>query len=334
MSSPETVLIQHRQRKLDEIRAMGVDPYPHKFAFDATVSETVTRYATMDHSQLDAESHRVRTCGRILALRGFGKAAFCHISDGVQKIQFYIKNDVSDAGSVALFKQLDLGDIVGVDGRLFRTRTGELTILVQRLTLLAKCYLPLPEKWHGLTDVEIRYRQRYLDLIVNPEARRIFQRRSAIVQQLRRFLEARGYLEVETPMMHPLVGGATARPFITYHNTLDMKLYLRIAPELYLKRLVVGGMERVYEINRNFRNEGISTQHNPEFTMLEFYQAYSDFRDLMALTREMLTETVDAVCGTRLVPFKEHVIDFDGWREFTLRDAIRHFWTAPGPRPE
>ena len=174
MSSPETVLIQHRQKKLDEIRAMGVDPYPHKFAFDATVSETVTRYATMDHTQLDAESHHVRTCGRIMALRGFGKAAFCHISDGVEKIQFYIKSDVSEADSVALFKQLDLGDIVGVDGRLFRTRTGELTILVQQLTLLAKCYLPLPEKWHGLTDVEIRYRQRYLDLIVNPEARRIY----------------------------------------------------------------------------------------------------------------------------------------------------------------
>jgi lysyl-tRNA synthetase class 2 len=332
-SGPEMTLVQYREKKLGEIAERGIPTYPYKYESSHTVSEAVRQFSAFDHDTLEREEHRVRTAGRIMAIRGFGKASFCHISDGIQRLQFYVKANIVDADTFALFNLLDAGDIVGVEGRLFRTKTGELTILVEKLEFLAKCLLPLPEKWHGLTDVEIRYRQRYLDLIVNPDVRQIFEKRARIVQQIRRFLEARGYLEVETPMMHPIAGGATARPFITHHNTLDMDLYLRIAPELYLKRLVAGGMERVYEINRNFRNEGISTQHNPEFTMLEFYQAYSDFRDLMVLTRELLTEVVDAVVGARKVPFRDLVIDFDDWQEFTFREAIVRFWNRGGVPP-
>ena len=231
-----------------------------------------------------------RTAGRILAIRSFGKANFLVISDGRSKIQVYIRQDSLPERDFAIFKLLDFGDFVGVEGQLFRTKTNELTIWAAKLEFLAKCFIPLPEKWHGLSDVEIRYRQRYLDLIVNPDSRRVFEVRSRVLASIRTFLNARGYLEVETPMMQPIAGGALARPFVTHHNALDMQLYLRIAPELYLKRLTVGGIERVYEINRNFRNEGISTQHNPEFTMLEFYQAYSDYQELMVMTEEMLSD--------------------------------------------
>ena len=332
-SGSEMTLVQYRQKKLQEIAERGIAPYPYKFEMTHTVSQAVAKFSALDHDTLEREEHRVRTAGRIMAIRGFGKASFCHISDGLQKLQFYVKANLVDADTFALFNLLDAGDIVGVEGRLFRTKTGELTILVEKLEFLAKCFLPLPEKWHGLTDVEIRYRQRYLDLIVNPDVRQIFEKRARIVQHIRRFLEARGYLEVETPMMHPIAGGATARPFITHHNTLDIDLYLRVAPELNLKRLTAGGMERVYEINRNFRNEGISTQHNPEFTMLEFYQAYSDYRDLIQLTREMLTEIVDNVVGSRRVPFKDMVIDFDAWQELSFREAIVRFWNRGGVPP-
>lgn len=332
-TGPEATLIENRQSKLRRIIELGHPPYPDRFDYSQTVSEVAARFGPFDHDALEQEQQSVKTCGRIMAIRGFGKASFCHISDGVARLQFYVKKDQVDGPTFDLFQLLDLGDLVGVEGRLFRTRTGELTVLVQTLTFLAKCLLPLPEKWHGLTDVEIRYRQRYLDLIVNPEVRGIFSKRALIIQKIRQFLESRRYLEVETPMMQAIAGGATARPFITHHNTLDMDLYLRVAPELYLKRLVVGGMERVYEINRNFRNEGISTQHNPEFTMLEFYQAYSNFRDLMGLTREMLTGVVEAVAGGREIPFKDMLIDFDHWHEFSLREAIVHFWNRPGPAP-
>ena len=231
-----------------------------------------------------------RTAGRILAIRSFGKANFLVLSDGKARIQVYIRQDALPERDFQIFKLLDFGDWVGVEGRLFRTKTKEFTIWASKLEFLAKCLLPLPEKWHGLTDVEIRYRQRYLDLIVNPDARRVFEVRSRVVTAIREFLIARGFLEVETPMMQPIAGGALARPFMTHHNALDMPLYMRIAPELYLKRLTVGGIERVFEINRNFRNEGISTQHNPEFTMLEFYWSYADYNDLMPLTETLLSE--------------------------------------------
>lgn len=333
-NGPENVLIKHREQKLQKIAETGHEAYPFKYLHSHTVSQVVESFQSLDHDALEREAVQVTVPGRIIAIRGFGKASFAHISDGQAKIQFYIKKGEAEDASFDLFGQLDTGDFVGVEGRLFRTRTGELTILARRLTFLAKCLQPLPEKWHGLTDVEIRYRQRYLDLIVNPDVRSIFERRALIIQQIRKFLDGRRYLEVETPMMHPLVGGASARPFITHHNTLDMPLYLRIAPELYLKRLIAGGIERVYEINRNFRNEGISTQHNPEFTMLEFYQSYSDFRDLMELTKEMLTAVVDRVNGTRQVPFKEWVIDFDRFQAFTMKEAIIHFWDRGGETPD
>src|SRR6202023_2043865 len=248
-----------------------------------------------------------------------------------ERLQVYVRKDAVPEADYSLYEGFDLGDIVGVDGYLFRTRTGELSVHAEKLTFLSKILLSLPEKWHGLEDVEIRYRQRYLDLIANPESQKIFVTRARIISSLRRQLEERGFVEVETPMMQPVYGGATARPFITHHNTLDMDLYLRIAPELYLKRLVVGGLERVYEINRNFRNEGLSAHHNPEFTMLEFYQAYSDYLGLMDLTAEMLKQVaIDATGGTE-VQFQEHRIDFATLQRFTMREAVVAFWNQSDP---
>ena len=276
-----------RQKKLAEIEARGHEAYPHKFDWTATPEELFEKYGTADAATLETAKPAVRVAGRILTLRLHGKAGFAHISGSGQRLQIYVKLDNVGPKSYELFQLLDLGDLIGVAGHLFRTKTGELTVWVTEVTLLSKALLPLPEKWHGLSDVEIRYRQRYLDLISNERARGIFIRRAHIVRELRRFFNARGYIEVETPMMQPIAGGAAARPFVTHHNALDLDLYLRIAPELYLKRLVVGGLDRVYEINRNFRNEGISTSHNPEFTMLEFYEAYSDYHDLMKLTEEL-----------------------------------------------
>jgi lysyl-tRNA synthetase, class II len=272
--------------------------------------------------------------GRLVALRPHGKAGFAHLAGDGARLQIYVRLDTVGEQAFKLFQLLDLGDIVGVAGRLFRTKTNELTVKVEKLQLLTKALLPLPEKWHGLADVEMRYRRRYLDLIGNDRAREIFLRRAQIVRGLRRFFDQRGYVEVETPMMHPILGGATARPFVTHHNTFDMDLYLRIAPELYLKRLVVGGIDRVYEINRNFRNEGIDAIHQPEFTMLEFYQAYSDGPALMDLTEELLRGLAQEICGSAKVPFGEQEIDFSHFERYSMRDAIYKFWPpAAGAAP-
>ena len=286
-----------RRANLASLADLGVPVYPHAFRGadgerDA-VSALVDAHGGASGEDLETAQVRTATAGRILIVRSFGKARFLVISDGRKRIQVYVRKDSLSERDFRVAALLDIGDHIGVEGRLFRTRTDELTVWADRVEFLAKCHRPLPEKWHGLTDVETRYRQRYLDLIVNPGSRAVFEARARVIASIRRFMEHpdRGYLEVETPMMQPVAGGALARPFVTHHNAQDMELYLRIAPELYLKRLVVGGLERVYEINRNFRNEGISTQHNPEFTMLEFYQAYSDYRDLMTMTEEML-ETV------------------------------------------
>jgi len=261
-----------------------------------------------------------------MTIRPHGKAGFAHLAAGGERLQIYVRSDAVGERDFELYKLLDIGDIIGAAGYLFRTRTGELTVHAEHLQFLAKALLPLPEKWHGLTDLELRYRQRYLDLMVNEESRRVFERRSRLIRALREFLEGEGYLEVETPMMQPLAGGAMARPFITHHNALDLKLYLRIAPELYLKRLTVGGLDRVYEINRNFRNEGISTQHNPEFTMLEFYQTYADYRDMMDLTERMLRHAALAVLGTVDFDYGGQPISLAQFQRLTMKEAIGKFW--------
>jgi lysyl-tRNA synthetase, class II len=320
----ESDQIVQRRANLQELKKLGVDPYPRKFDVEATVDEVVARHGEKTGEQLEAEQPRTRTAGRILGIRSFGKANFLVLSDGKARLQVYIRQDSLPERDFQVFKLLDFGDWVGVEGRLFRTRTNELTVWASQLHFLAKCLLPLPEKWHGLQDVEIRYRQRYLDLIVNPDSRRVFEMRSRVVTAIREFLIAQGFLEVETPMMQPLAGGALARPFSTHHNALDMKLYMRIAPELYLKRLTVGGIEKVFEINRNFRNEGISTQHNPEFTMLEFYWAYADYHDLMQLTEAMFSFVAQKAAGTDEVMFGEHRISFKApFRRLSLREGAR-----------
>jgi lysyl-tRNA synthetase class 2 len=320
--SNEAEQIAQRRAKLDELIAMGVPPYPQAFDRDATVSAVVDAHSPKDAASLEQEHPRARVAGRILSMRSFGKANFLVLSDGLARVQVYVREDSVPARDFAIFKRLDFGDMIGVDGRVFRTKTNELTIWASGITFLAKCLIPLPEKWHGLTDVETRYRQRYLDLIVNPDARRVFETRARIVSAIRGFLVARGFLEVETPMMQPIAGGALARPFTTHHNTLDMPLYLRIAPELYLKRLTVGGMERVFEINRNFRNEGISTQHNPEFTMLEFYEAYVDYEHLMRMTEEMLSSVARETAGGAELPWGDTTISFSApYRRLSLRHA-------------
>jgi lysyl-tRNA synthetase class 2 len=316
--------IQQRKANLEAIVRLGVAPYPNRFDRLDAIAALVETYSPRSHDELEAERPEAKTSGRILAIRSFGKANFLVLSDGREKLQVYIRKDALPALDFEIFQRLDFGDWVGVEGRLFRTRTNELTIWASRLHFLAKCLLPLPEKWHGLTDVETRYRQRYLDLVVNPDSRRVFEIRSRVVTAIRAFMIARGYLEVETPMMQPIPGGALARPFVTHHNALDMQLYLRIAPELYLKRLTVGGMERVFEINRNFRNEGISTQHNPEFTMMEFYQAYSDYQDLMVLTEELISTVARDAIGTDQITFGEQQISLAApFRRLSLREGAR-----------
>ncbi|TAK17627.1 MAG: lysine--tRNA ligase, partial [Acidobacteria bacterium] len=320
--SSELEQIAQRKAKLAELIALGVTPYPNQFARTATVSAVVEAHSAKDGPTLEAEQPQVKAAGRILSMRSFGKANFLVLSDGLQRIQVYVREDSVPPLDFQIFKQLDFGDQIGVEGRVFRTKTNELTIFASRIHFLAKCLVPLPEKWHGLSDIETRYRQRYLDLIVNPDSRKVFEARAKTVAGIRKFLIDRGFLEVETPMMQPIAGGALARPFKTHHNTLDMPLYLRIAPELYLKRLTVGGIEKVFEINRNFRNEGISTQHNPEFTMLEFYEAYVDYQHLMAMTEEMLATVAREVTGGTTLTWGDASISFAApFRRLSLRDA-------------
>jgi lysyl-tRNA synthetase, class II len=326
---------QQRRKNLRDIEALGHPAYPRKFAWTHTPREILGSYRDSSVEQLEVSPVTVSVAGRIVALRPHGKAAFAHIAGDGVRLQIYLRQDVVGEDAYKLFKLMDLGDFVGVSGHLFRTKTNELTVKVEKLELLTKALLPLPEKWHGLADVELRYRRRYLDLIVNEKAREVFVRRAKIIREIRRFFDERNYSEVETPMMHPILGGATARPFITHHNTFDMKLYLRIAPELYLKRLVVGGLDRVYEINRNFRNEGIDAIHQPEFTMLEFYQAYSDYLDLMDLTEELFRGLAEKLCGSTKFKYGETEIDFGRFERLSMRDAIVRFWpTAAGAAPE
>src|SRR3984893_16863717 len=322
--SAEDELIGQRRENFVELAKLGGEVYPRRFDRRHTVSELVEAYGQQDREQLEGAAIETKTSGRTLAIRSFGKANFVVLSDGLAKIQVYVRQDAMPPLDFQISKLLDFGDWVGVEGHLFRTKTNEFSIWASRLHFLAKCLLPLPEKWHGLTDVEIRYRQRYLDLIVNPDSRRVFETPGRIVPAIREFMTARGYLEVETPMMQPIAGGAIARPFTTHHNALDMDLYLRVAPELYLKRLTVGGLEKVFEINRNFRNEGISTQHNPEFTMMEFYEAYADYQLLMAMTEELLETVAREAIGTNDITFGAHQISLKApFARLSLREAAR-----------
>ena len=316
-------LTEQRLKKLNELRLSGTDPYDGKFDPEAHAEDlkALHRNDTKEHFEADAVYTSV--AGRLVAMRDFGKASFAHVQDSTGKIQIYLKKDVLNE-QYALVKKLDIGDIVGVSGRVFRTKTDELTIEVKKIVLLSKSLRPLPEKWHGLKDIEIRYRQRYVDLIVNPEVKDIFAARSSIIKAIRDFLEGKGFIEVETPMMHQIPGGAAARPFSTHHNALDMDLYLRIAPELYLKRLLVGGYEKIFELNKNFRNEGISTRHNPEFTMLEFYMAYKDYTYLMSFTEEFFAFVASRAVGSLKIPWGDVLIDLTPpWPRIPMLEALK-----------
>ena len=320
--SLEDDLLEQRVKRIAEIEALGFRAYGQRFDFTHTIPHILATESGKTAEELDAARTPVRIAGRIQTMRRMGKAGFFHLSQTGERLQVYVRMDAVSEREYALYQLLDMGDIVGIEGYLFRTRTGELSVHAEKLTFLSKILLNLPEKWHGLEDVEIRYRQRYLDLIANPESYKVFMTRAKIISSLRRQLEARGFVEVETPMMQAVYGGATARPFVTHHNTLDMDLYLRIAPELYLKRLVVGGLERVFEINRNFRNEGISTHHNPEFTMLEFYQAYTDYQGLMDFTCEFLKQTAIDATGSAVVEYQGHMLDFGNIRRVSMLEAV------------
>src|ERR1039458_8760682 len=322
----ERSLFELRKGKLEEIEKLGQDAYPNQFPASHTIPAIREKWNETQTEDLEANRVTVSVAGRIMAIRAQGKAGFATLQQGGQRLQIYVRLDAVGEQGFALYKLLDLGDHIGASGYLFRTRTGELTIHVERLTFLAKAMLALPEKFHGLADVELRYRQRYVDLFTNLEAREVFVKRAKVLKAVRQFFDERGYLEVETPMMQQVAGGAAARPFRTHHNALDMDLFLRIAPELYLKRLVVGGLDRVYEINRNFRNEGISTQHNPEFTMLEFYQAYANYLDLMQITEELIAFVAQEVNGTTITTFNGAEIDLGKWTRLTMREAIREYW--------
>lgn len=313
---------EQRLEKLTALRAAGIDPYPARFSCTHSVAQVLQAFAA---SEGLGEPPIVRTAGRIMSIRVMGKATFAHIMDGSGRMQIYLRQDqVGEQAYEFFLKMFDLGDFIGVEGSVFRTRTGEITIQVKSFHMLAKTLHPLPEKWHGLTDVELRYRQRYLDLLTNERVRRTFIMRTRIVSAIRRFLDERGFLEVETPILQPIYGGAAARPFVTHHNALDCDFYLRISDELYLKRLIIGGLERVYEIGRDFRNEGISTKHNPEFTQIEVYQAYADYHDMMRLTEELWYAVACEVMGTATIAYQGHEVDLTPpWRRWPMREAIQ-----------
>ncbi len=320
---PDNVLTEQLRKKLDDYRREGIDPYPNRFPVTATTADVRNRYEHLPAEAFAGISDSWTVAGRLMAHRSFGKAIFGHLQDRTGRLQIYLRQNLLGEAAFSLGRRLDVGDIVGVSGRPFKTKTQELTLEVSSLTLLAKSLRPLPEKWHGLKDIETRYRQRYVDLIINPQVRETFRVRRLLIRHLRDFLDARDFAEVETPMMQSIAGGATARPFVTHHNALDTDLFLRIAPELYLKRLVVGGLERVYEINRNFRNEGISTMHNPEFTMLEFYLAYADYRDLMDLTEEMFVHLADTILGHRVLSYQGREVSLvPPWPRLSMDDSL------------
>lgn len=317
-------LLQIRRNKLDELRKLGIDPFGGKYEREHHAGDILKQYDELSKEELEEKQVEVNLAGRIMAKRGMGKASFAHIQDLSGRIQIYVRQDSIAEAQYDAFSILDLGDIIGVKGVLFKTKTGETTIKVKELEVLSKSLYPLPEKFHGLKDVELRYRQRYVDLIINPDVQKTFIARSRIIQSMRRYLDSQGYLEVETPTLHSIAGGAAARPFITHHNALDMELYMRIAIELHLKRLIVGGLEKVYEIGRVYRNEGISTRHNPEFTMIELYEAYADYKDIMALTENMIAHIAQEVLGTQVISYQGHEVDLTPqWRRVSMVDAVK-----------
>ena len=330
--SLEDDLLRQRVERIRQIEALGFRAYGHRFDATAALHEVSAAHAAQSGDELAAAKIPVKIAGRMMTIRRMGKAGFSHLQQHGARLQIYVRQDAVPEADWKLWELVDLGDIIGVEGYVFRTRTGELSIHAEKLFFLSKTLLSMPEKFHGLEDVETRYRQRYLDLIASPESRQVFVTRAKIITSLRRQLEAKGFIEVETPMMQTIYGGAAARPFETHHNTLDLDLYLRIAPELYLKRLVVGGLERVYEINRNFRNEGVSTHHNPEFTMLEFYQAYADYEVLMDFSAELLGQVAIDATGSAEVEYGGVTLDFGHVRRFTMREAVIEFW-KDGPKP-
>ncbi|WP_456288843.1 lysine--tRNA ligase [Paenibacillus sp. AK002] len=317
-------LLQIRRNKLDELRKLGIDPFGGKYEREHHAGDILKQYDELSKEELEEKQVEVNLAGRIMAKRGMGKASFAHIQDLSGRIQIYVRQDSVAEAQYEAFSILDLGDIIGVKGVLFKTKTGETTVKVKELEVLSKSLYPLPEKFHGLKDVELRYRQRYVDLIINPDVQKTFITRSRIIQSMRRYLDSQGYLEVETPTLHSIAGGAAARPFITHHNALDMELYMRIAIELHLKRLIVGGLEKVYEIGRVYRNEGISTRHNPEFTMIELYEAYADYKDIMALTENLIAHIAQEVLGTQVISYQGHEVDLTPqWRRVSMVDAVK-----------
>jgi lysyl-tRNA synthetase class 2 len=319
-------LIQQRNKKLEALRKDGIDPYPNDFRVTHTSGDLHEAFGSLSDEELKSIGETFSLAGRIMAIRDFGKASFIQIQDRKGRIQAYLQRDIVGDSAFQLFKTFDIGDIIGLKGKIFRTKTRELTLQVQGLRLLVKSLRPLPEKWHGLTDIEARYRQRYLDLIANPKVKEIFLTRINVIQKIRDFFTQRDFMEVETPMLHPIPGGATAKPFKTYHNALDMELYMRVAPELFLKRLVIGGLERIFEINRCFRNEGISTQHNPEFTMLEFYQSYSTYDEMMKMTEELLCPMVKEIHGDFHLAYQGKEIDFTPpWKRIPFKESLLEY---------
>jgi lysyl-tRNA synthetase class 2 len=322
-------LIQQRIKKLESLRREGIDPYPNDFSVTHTSRDLHDAFDSLPDEDLKSIGETFRLAGRIMAIRDFGKASFVQIQDRNGRIQAYIQKDIVGEAAFQLFKTFDIGDFVGLEGKIFRTRTRELTLQAQSLRLLVKSLRPLPEKWHGLTDIEARYRQRSLDLIANPKVKEIFLIRIKAIQMIRNFFAQRDFLEVETPMLHPIPGGATAKPFKTHHNALDMELYMRVAPELYLKRLVIGGLERIFEINRCFRNEGISTQHNPEFTMLEFYQSYATYEEMVKMTEELLGSMVKEIHGSLHLTYQGKDLDFTPpWRRIHYKESLLEYGKA------